>query len=443
MDSTNNPWAARYAGLLDPDTIRRLAAVEVAPLNNLHDLPVELACSQFEAALKQVFYPTSQCVSILQRLMGLAYAHCNTTYPSKKSFMHGVYAEQAPLTDFAFPICLTGLAGTGKSKLLETFVRLQGGKQTLCVDDQHSAFPLHGATLITVQAKASPKDVLRSIAGRDGKLDDLIKVCRKSSYRNGVPLFLGDEFQFATGSGKANTLVAQILLSLGYIGIPFVFAANFSLLTRLIKRPEEEQQRLLSDVIIVLPDPWSSQDWHETLRAQFSVAPDIIRLDAINDAQFLHRLTSGRKRAMARLLVVTLRMAHPNRGVINSKTIEQAFRSPQYARYRAETEAILTQAIQNRPIKDKKDLWCPIPLPPDLAAKFLDEASEKREEQVAALELSAALTQSEREASKAINKSAGKKVGRSAEIRPFQKKNTPDIAELLANTSIFREGLLK
>jgi hypothetical protein len=134
-------------------------------------------------------------------------------------------------------------------------------------------------------------------------------------------------------------------------------------------------------------------------------------------------------------------MVHPHRGVIDKVTIEQAFRSILYASYRAETEVILTQTIQNRPSKDRKDLWCPIPLPPDSAAKFLEEASEQRQEQVAALELTAALTRSEREASKAIKKVVGNKELPSAEVKQFQQKKSLNSEELLANASLFRDSL--
>lgn len=443
METNSNPWAERFVELLDLGYIKQKAIVRVPPLTRLYDMPIELACKHLEDALDEVFYPTQQCIIALSRLVGMAHAHCMATYSGPKAFLGGVYADKAPLRDFSFPVCLTGLAGIGKSKLLKAFNRIVGADQKIVVDSQHPAFPMQGAWTVRVQARSSPKDVLRALTGFEGKAEELVEISRKMAFRNGIPLLMVDEFQFATGSENASARVTQMLLSLGYVGIPYLFAANFSLLRRLQRRPEEEQQRLLSDPIILLPDSWSSEDWRNTLEAQIEVAPKVLRFDPEKDARSLHGFTAGRKRAMAKLILLAFREEHPYRRVINLSSLEQAFHSPQYASYREEVEMIAKQSILNRPDKRRVDLWCPIPLPQDAAAEFSRDAHIAREAVVADLELKSSLTTHERKTLSDLEECATRKAKSKADVVQIRKGKKQTSKELLENAIKFRENLTK
>ncbi|WP_147375693.1 hypothetical protein [Noviherbaspirillum cavernae] len=390
-------WANRFEALLDTEALKQRAMVTAPPLTNLASLPTELACHQLEAALATVFYPTTQCVSILKRLIGVAYAHCLAQYPDGKTFLQGLYAPDAPFPDFSPPICLTGLAGTGKTELIKAFCRIYGNDGQVMVDESHSPFPIKGPWMITVHARSSPMDIFSSLIQTKGRLADLIIKCRRLAYRDGVPFLIGDEFQFTSGSESANTRVAQMLLSLGYIGLPFVFVGNYSLIRRLQRRPGEEQQRLLASPIIVFPDSAESLDWQETLKVQCDVAPDILVFDPIRDAEALHAYSAGRKRAMAKLLILAFSREHPHGGKVTLGAIHRAYHASEYAVYREETEILTTQAIQNRPNEKRKDLWCPIPLPRNTATTFLDSSIEASAERMAEAELTAALTYEERQ----------------------------------------------
>lgn len=430
MDTSSNPWAARYESLLDADNIKKLATVEVPALVGLMGMPIELASRTLEQALSTVFFPTTQCIAILQRFAGTAYAHCMATYPDTKAFIAGIYAEEVPLATFFFPICLTGLAGMGKTELIKAFIRIQRPNGTLQVDPSHSPFPLKGAWLVTVQARSAPKDILQTLAGINAKPSDLVKVCRKQAYRDGIPSLLADELQFATGSNSANARVTQMLLSLGYIGIPFVFSANFSLLLRLLKRPEEDQQRLLSNPIILMPDPWTSNDWVETLEAQRSVAPEILKVDPKSDAQTLHVYSGGRKRAMAKLILIAFRAEHPRGGIVDLNALHRAYHSQQFARYREESDILVSQAIRNSPDKRRKDLWCPLPLAGSTAALSSASAFQERGERAAEAELQDALTGQERAAVKEIEKCIKKprsSTGKVVEIGSRKKATSEDL----------------
>lgn len=442
MEEISNPWAARFEALFDPMVLRDLAQVTVSPLTDLTETPTELAFKRLEIALETIFYPTTQCIAILQRLVGIAYAHCMVTYPDAKTFLCGIYAQEAPLPIFSPPICLTGLSGIGKSSLIKAFRSFQITDQETTIDAEHSPFLLSRAWAATVQARSSPKDVLRALASAEGSPAELIKRCRKLGFRDGVPFILADEFQFATGSESANARVTQMLLSLGYIGIPFLFSANYSLLHRLLKRPEEEQQRLLSNPIVLHPDAWSSSDWGHTLDAQRMVAPDYLRFDPVEDAQELHAYSAGRKRAMVKLILIAFREQHATGGIVDRQALRRAYEATEYAGYREQAEILASQAIQNRPVSNRKDLWCPIPTEQTQTQIFLESAIKAREERVAEAELRASLTFSERRNAQEIRSEGGRnKAKTSGKVVPISNKKSLSAEELKQNANWFRDQL--
>lgn len=441
MKSNHNPWAARFKPLLDREALKLRATTTVPKLVGLPEMHTELACKSLYDALKAVFYPTEQCLNVLHRLVGAAHAHCITLYPDSKTFLAGVYSKNATLPAFSPPICLTGLGGTGKTEIMKTFSRIQQDETEIKVDDIHSPFPLRGSWSATVQARSSPKDVLKSLAQSDGILAELVNKCRKLAYRDGIPFLVADEFQFATGSDKANAQVTQMLLSLGYIGLPFLFVANFSLITRLKKRPQEEQQRLLSDVIVLTSDSPESDDWCNTLEALQAVAPDILIFDSKKDAAALHTYSAGIKRAMVRLIVEAYRIEHPRGGKVDLAAIKHAYDSIGYAGYREEIGILATQAVQSKADRNRKDLWCPLPLPSNVSAVFFEHAKKERDERVAKAELESSLTSEERQALKTIQKESNKTKNKSGKVLPIRKKSAPTADDLKQNANWYKDQL--
>lgn len=436
-----NPWAARYEPLLDKDVIKRRAIVTVPALIGLRDMPTELACSRLENALNTVFYPTTQCVNILHRFVGIAHAHCVTTYPDAKAFLAGIYSKDSPLPEFLPAILLTGLAGIGKTQLMKALRRIQVDESQVIVEEDHPPFPLKGPWRITVHARSNPMDILKALAQADAGSAALVDKCKKLVFRDGIPFLIADEFQFVTGSSSANTRVTQMLLLLTYVGIPCCYNANFSLVGRLLMRPEEDRQRLLSDWEILLPDHPSSDDWQQTLKFQKDVAHEMLTFDPIKDAAAIHTYTAGRKRATVKLLVLALRNVHP-RCVVDMAAIKRAYHSPGYACYREEAEILATQVIQNKPDKKRKDLWCPLPLPPNAAAAFLKSANVKRDEQVADAEIRASLNGAERKALEEIQRDIKKTKKQLGEVVPLRKKKTsPTADDLKKNNNWFRDQI--
>lgn len=433
MENQTNPWVARFDDLLDTAEIKRRATIKVPPLIGLNALDEVNACNRLETALRTIFAPTTQCLNILLNWIRLARAHCAEQYPDVRQFLGGVYSEKAPLHEMFFPICLTGLGGVGKSELIKAFLRILPDAFNAVVDAEHSEFPFQSAWSIAVKTHGSFTEVLKTVAGVDEKTADLIGACRNRAFRNGVPFLAADEFQFATQSVSANALVTKMLLSLAYIGIPFAFAANFSLLHRLQRRPQEDQDRLLSNVVVLLPEHEASQDWHDIVSAQKAVAPDIFVFDEAG-ANALNRYSSGVKRAAAKLLKIAYRISRHTGGKVTTSEIELAYKDGEFSGYRKHIEVITQQYIQNKPQKGRKDLWCPFEIPKSAQAKIQEQMSLQRRKQVAAEKLRSSLNEKEAKALKAITKQtkAGKKTGT---VLSMQKKSPATADELLADTN--------
>lgn len=436
-----NPWAARFEPLLDREIIKQRAQVTVSPLIGLQDVSTELACTQLESALKTVFYPTAQCVDVLHRFVDMSYAHCVNVYQSDRFFLAGIYAKSSPLTEFSTPLLFTGLAGTGKTELKKAFRRILFDEGQIAVSLEHSPFPLRHPWFVSIHARSNPLDVLRELAQSDKGSAELVEKCRKIAFRDGIPSLMADEFQFGTGGDRANTRVTQMLLSLGYIGLPWIYNANFSLVMRLLRRPEEDRQRLLADWIILQPDPASSADWQGTLKAQRDVAPDVLVFDPVRDALEIHTFTAGRKRAVAKLLVQALRNEHPLGGVVDMLAIKRAYHSPNFASYREESEILSNQARLNCPDKNRKDLWCPLPLPPSATVAFANFSKEKRDEQVADAEVRSALNGEERKALRDIEREISKPQKKRGEVVPLRRKAAPTAEDLKKNANWFKEQI--
>jgi len=279
-NNKNNPWADRYLPFLDPAYIKTMAEVKPDPVENLLETTIELACSRLKYSLEAAFYPTRQCVEVLQRLVGVTYASAVETYPSNQAFISRVYDTEDKKNDsdkFTRPICLTGLSGIGKSEILKALIRIAGQETYVKVDANHPPFQIKGPRLMTLKTLSTPIQVAKSLFNVEVNAATLASQCRKKAFQDGIPFFMVDESQFATSSTTANARITQILLSLSYIQIPFLFSANFSLLHRLLLRYDEDRQRLTADPIFLLPDAWSSECWIKTLQALIDVAPDILK----------------------------------------------------------------------------------------------------------------------------------------------------------------------
>ncbi|MGT2472778.1 ATP-binding protein [Paraburkholderia terrae] len=357
MNTNETPWVSRFTALMNLDVIRTRVELRPEPIRNIRGMPMLEACQCVKKAIERMFYPSAQCLGILLEWLSVARAHSLEMYENQRVFLQGVYQHESPLPEFFLPWCLTGLAGVGKSTLVRALARLVPEPATLIADDG-TQFPLVSYRAITVRASSTSRDILTQFAQCEGKVRDLTARLRRMAYRDGWGLVLQDEFQFATQSENASTRVAQMILAMCYIGVPPIYAANFSLLHKLNSRSQEERHRLLGQVHILLPDDRDSDDWRTLLKRYRDVAPDVFTFDPNGDAAAIHTLTAAVKRHVVELLTIGLAFALAEGTTVDYSTLEKAYKSRAYATFRDDVEALakLYGPFRNR----RKDLWCPI-----------------------------------------------------------------------------------
>lgn len=435
-------WESRFLPLLDKAEIKRRAWRPATPVQNLDALPITTACNFLARELRLAFYPTTQDVDILHQFVETSLAHSLLHYPDEQTFLDLVYRKKSMLPDFMPPLCLTGLAGIGKSALAEALERILPVDSLVACSMDEVKHPLRALWKIDIRAQTKLSELLAPLGGIEGSLREQTGTARRCAYRMGISLMLADEFQFMTASPTANTRIVQALMSLGYCGLPFVFIANFSLLHRLLKRPQEDRDRLLSNIVVMMPDAPESEDWVNTLKLQIGVAPEVFQIDPSVDGVRIYRYCAGIKRSASRLLVVAYSLAREKRPqdkktVVSMADITDAYESGKYAAQRADAELVTQQLILNRQVDRKRsDLWCPIRQPQTLLGLLTTQMQRQRNIQLADNIQYAAASQEERKAFDACSNVSDNATGK---VVKLDRKKRPTAETLKANALILRE----
>lgn len=402
MDPTN-PWASRFLPLLDIDEIKRRTRIEPTALPDLTGLPTQVATDQLKTALELIYVPTRRSCEILLVIIERALGHCLTHYPDKSLFLSGVYSH---IRRDENAVCISGLAGSGKTQLLKALNRMLLPDSTIDVGMGHSSFPLRSHWKIKIQEKTSLvqmfspffdngktfEELTGQDVNKDVKIAHAFKAlgddCSRRAYRDGVAMLTVDEMQFFTQSGQANTLVTKTLLFCTYIGIPFFYVGNYSLCHRLFRRDQEDRQRLLTDPYVLIPDEPSSEDWIAYLSECKRVAGNWLQIDPLKDGDALHRYSAGLKRLIVKLIIFSFEEAREsNQNVVTINDIARAYHSMRNTINRQDVEDIIMQSIVGKKIKGangriRNDIWCPFDLPKSAQIKFSEKNIEARENKV-------------------------------------------------------------
>lgn len=332
-------------------------------------------------------------------------------------------------------MCLTGLAGIGKSELLRALGRVMPSARRIVTKDGMQV-PLESYRLLKLEVCANPNDLLRKFCGVRGTGDELKKTCRRFAFRNGISFVLADEFQFTALSSGAGAQITKMLLSLDTLGIPLVYSANFSMLHTLRLRNQQELQRLTTDITEVTPDTPDSNDWLETLVLLKDVAPETFVYDPVADAGAIHALCGGIKRALARLLEIAYASVH-EKGAVGMDELARAYRSRNYSNFREDVTTILHMTTETK--RKRKDLWNPF-RPVDEMEEAEQRESENRQVQLAHASLLAAMNRAER---KEYAKVARQEPAHTETVRKADKVSLGLTAEdLTRNLQLFRDGLV-
>lgn len=420
MNPSRNFWASRFDGLDDIESIKSRARVNANPLHGLMEEPCAKATTRLESELSRVFYPTIQACILLREHVQRAQSFVEARYPLTTSFLALASPEDASVSA-ASCWCLTGPAGVGKTSLMAALARLMPLPTTAFVSAAYPQHPLIGFQRVIVQAKAREVDLLREmgnaavlVKGQRLQRAALLYHVQQWFLTTGVGTLSCDELQFVTQSAAANTRVAQLLLTLTYLWVPFTFVANYSLVHRLIRRPQEERQRLLVNPKLLLPDPPDSECWRGVLQSMLAAAPQAFAIDATSHGEELHRYCGGLKRVLRQLLVLSFQIAHSrtHQRQVMMDDVRDAYRSSGFSANREDVECSLALAVSPSQAALRTDLVCPFPARgrPREAPKAGTAVS--REKLVASAVVRGALLKDERQVLSALQRAADQALGK-------------------------------
>lgn len=327
---------------------------------------------QLDSALRGFFQSDRQIRKIIRYFLSTAQAHAETHLVADPAYVRGLYNDH-PWGEAVRPaICLTGLAGTGKSDLLRALSRVLGTAMPHAVvgHSNLSLLPLWhlsaadgiGLNTILRPFLEPPCDLngsdVRSRKAASSSL--LMTLAKRVSWRDAVCLLLVDELQYVSLGSDANTLVTAFLVKLLGIGPRVGFCANFSLLHKLLRRKQEDHQRLLSRPLVMEPLTAEDLDWVAYLGQVRSVAPDVLVFDPRQISASMHLYTFGTRRLVVELVVLAFRIARERsqKGTVGGQELLVAYRHRDYTVNREAVEMLHKQAILKRQIRE--DLWCPL-----------------------------------------------------------------------------------
>lgn len=390
--TVENPWRERLAHCAGQESIRIRAILKPDPLLDLELAEPEFAITRLATTFDNCYYASDRACAIIAELLSRARIGATARYDSRLAFLKALYDGEIPCSHVE-PVCLTGLAGIGKTELLRACERVLPQDSFAEIDPWHDPFPVQAMWRLQLTARQALRPMLAELAKQAGAsdipktMDRIQELLRKLAYRNGVALLAADEMQFATQGSTANSIATRMLLNLRALGCPMVYCANFSLGHRLKCRNQEDRQRLLGGVITLDREDIDSHDWSGLIDFYCDLAPQVFQLDPNSDAPALWRLTAGIPRMLKQLLVSTyINARRRNKYTVTLEDCERTYRSSGFGVMREDIEHLATQAITGQPTARRPDLNNPFPqeciAPPQATESIIDAQTRKHVEQL-------------------------------------------------------------
>lgn len=380
MSGKTSRWTARFEGLLTREAIRNRAEIKPRFLAGLVDMPTHLAVAALEAALSELMVLNDIELDILLRLVERSHSYSVRAYPDLKTYIAQLHADEIDLLSPA-PVCFTGLAGVGKSALLGALARAlpDDAQWDLNLPITNGTILSRSSVLMRVNGNTSfaellqpwlpvevkndkvndERDAGRSAVGRPG-IPEMVRRAARFSYRSGLCASLIDEMQFMTQSSEANARVTQFLLLASYLKVPLIYCANYSLCHKLLKRNNEDQDRLLAAPLVLLPLGLNDDGLGRLLRAYDVVLRDVLDGSLCQFMGEYASMTLGIKRKVWQLTVESYRfMREKGHRTLKLEHIRGAFEKKLSTSFHRDIQDLKRQSIEGKPLRARLDLWCP------------------------------------------------------------------------------------
>ena len=431
-------WTRRYKEALEQGVIKQRAETLGKVVRGLIDCEIEVACRRIQLGLEEINLITVQAQSIIRCEIERALAHAEFVYTTPHAALRAAYGG-VQIEYAHMPTFITGLAGVGKTRVRLSLLRVLGGTESIAVDEAHPHTPLIAYADCVIAQQSSVLEALKPLANPEIasgrvkiKQGDLPAECARWQRVCGTCLLGVDEMQFMAQSETASTLITRTLLALADIGLPWFVIANYSLLWKLMDRPSEAVQRLLSRPVVVLPDPPGSEDWAALLFEFQVVLNDVLDFKLLDLRVELWNLCAGLKRSLVQLLIHAYRLSrHSNSLKVTWIHVDNAFESYEFSASRRDINLLIAHAGQGGQLR--QDLKCPFegPALTSRGSAFSAQLRAARETAVGNASIESAMTAEEQHAIKAIKQAAQPVTKPTAKVVPLPKPKPRGLDQLM------------
>lgn len=345
-----SPWAAFFTERGSPKWLRANATSIPELASDVEKYPTDIAGTLVAESLCNAFVPTDKTLEPLLRILGIAAAEAMTRYPDVPTFVRRVNETQFHARPERMT-CFTGIGGHGKTAISDALRRV-------AITATPIAIPGHGTHQHVPIAffKPAEKWSAGEIARQLGvPADRSIEPCRWL-FARGCCTTVMDEMQFLT-RGESVVRSATLINSVARQGPPVVFMCNYSLVHKLMKRPQEERDRMLADPIVLVPDPPESDGWLALMVAWETILSRFCDFSLRQRANDFWCLIAGNKRYGIHLLRFAFEAAHKDGRKMRWQDIEDCYSGPRYSEMRRTVEELASISIGR--VSSRRDLVCP------------------------------------------------------------------------------------
>ena len=400
----NNPWLQRLPVNASDDELIERMKVPIQKVQDLSGMPERTARRLLDEHLDAVYVPTVQGLKLTRRVLESGYAHCWTNYKTPSMFVQRLMNSTAKWNPEPETWMVTGDAGIGKTATINALKRLLGDAPNFQATLNCPSLPITGGAFLTLKPGSTFADLLNQLAAEIGYSMQIEKAnmqarraLRNELHKRGVFFILLDESQVAAVGKTAGAAYVRNLLLLRDLGIPLIYACNFSMVHGMLGQHAQNQQRLLIDPFLFRSIGLRDPDLIAMVKAYVEACDGLLKLDMQKDIEEIHRLTDGRGRPL-RLLIVTAYHLQRSKGVakvsVGRKELQEAYCSEAYSALRKEIEAINRHRVEKSSLRS--DLLFPFDLEQDTPEAARRAAKDVLEAAAASANLRDSITRSKK-----------------------------------------------
>lgn len=444
-----NPWMQSICSNMSSDVIKGLADLPATPIQSIDSLDTATLLKLVDEHLKKTYVATGEQCRVLEALVSVVLGHYAVNYCSEIEYHRRTQAPEdldiARATSDRSAILFTGLAGCGKSETLKALLRVLPATE-ISLTQQPMVVTSHPVLDFRLAANSAEKHLVIEAMGRlNGRkisqrntISSIQDELSQLLFVKGVGLLTFDELQFLSKSEGSVQKAVSFLVDALKLRVPLLYCANYSLVHKLMNRPSEEKQRLLSNVIELYPERQGSADWLHIVSETRKVAPSIFDYEPEMAADDLYRWTAGLSRLLRQLMYSALQLvANEKKPRVTKAVLKQAFFSKNFTSNRNDVEDIIRIAVE--PTYGKKHLDICSPFPRETKAKeFFDAINTQQLERATEAAAMSAFPAGIQLAYATSQKSSPK-----APVSPIRRSKGSTTANLVANTQAAIESALK